>query len=138
MAKSKGHLISPAILDRAREFRHPLTSPEAKLWRAVRNRQLGFKIRRQHPIGRFIVDFYCQEARLAIEVDGDSHSAPDQEAYDLARTAWLEERGHEVIRFHAGQVMKNLEDVLETIRRECEARMGQIPDEAQGNPGGSA
>ncbi|HLC04747.1 MAG TPA: endonuclease domain-containing protein [Anaerolineales bacterium] len=91
MPKPKGHSISPAVLERARDFRHPLTPPEAKLWHAVRNRQLGFKLRRQHPIGRFIVgrslaDFYCAEARLAIEIDGDTHSAPYQVAYDAVRT----------------------------------------------------
>ncbi|HLC04773.1 MAG TPA: DUF559 domain-containing protein [Anaerolineales bacterium] len=54
---AKTHRIHPALLERTRELRHPLTPPEAKLWSAVRNRQLGFKLRRQHPIGRFIVDF---------------------------------------------------------------------------------
>ncbi len=57
MPKPKGHLIAPAILQRSRDFRHPLTTPEAKVWHAVRDRQLGFKVRRQHPIGRFIADF---------------------------------------------------------------------------------
>jgi len=57
MPKPKGHSTSPALLQRARDFRHPLTPPEAKVWEAARNRQLGFKIRRQHPIGRFIADF---------------------------------------------------------------------------------
>jgi very-short-patch-repair endonuclease len=57
MPKARAHLIAPAILQRARDFRHPLTPPEAKVWQAVRKRQLGFKIRRQHPIGRFIADF---------------------------------------------------------------------------------
>ena len=53
----KTHRILPAILQRSREFRHPLTPPEAKVWHAIRDRQLRFKIRRQHPIGRFIADF---------------------------------------------------------------------------------
>jgi len=98
---TKTHCILPAILERARDFRHPLTPPEAKVWRAVRNRQLGFKIRRQYPVGRFISDFYCAEAKLVIEIDGDTHAAPDQAAYDAARTAWLEARGYKVIRFAA-------------------------------------
>jgi very-short-patch-repair endonuclease len=51
------HRIRPAILQRSREFRHPLTPPEAKVWHAIRNRQVGFKFRRQHPVGRFIADF---------------------------------------------------------------------------------
>jgi very-short-patch-repair endonuclease len=115
-------LIAPAILERARDFPHPLTPPEAKVWHAVRKRQLGFKIRRQHPIGRFIADFYCAEAKLVIEIDGDTHAAPDQKACDAARTAWLVERGFEVIRFQAGEVDRNLQGVLEVIRSACEAR----------------
>ena len=122
MPKARAHLIAPAILQRARDFRHPLTPPEAKVWQAVRKRQLGFKIRRQHPIGRFIADFYCAEARLVIEIDGDTHAAPDQAAYDSARTAWLEERGYKVIRFQAGEVDRNLQGVLRRIKEACEAR----------------
>ena len=78
----KTRRIPPSMLQRSRDFRHPLTPPEAKVWHAVRNRQLGFKFRRQHPIGRFIADLYCAEARLAIEIDGDTHAAPDQKACD--------------------------------------------------------
>ena len=78
MPNIRGHFTSPALLRRARDFRHPLTPPEAKIWDGARNRQLGFKIRRQHPIGRFITDFYCAEARLAIDIDGDVHADLDQ------------------------------------------------------------
>jgi very-short-patch-repair endonuclease len=116
------HSFLPAVLQRSRDFRHPLTSAEAKVWQAVRNRQLGFKFRRQHPMGRFITDFYCAEARLVIEIDGDTHAAPDQAAYDSARTAWLEERGYKVVRFQAWEVHRSIEAVLEAIRRACEAR----------------
>ena len=129
MPKPRAHLIAPAILERARDFRHPLTPPEAKVWHGARNRQLGFKFRRQHPIGRFIADFYCAEARLVIEIDGDTHAAADQAAYDASRTAWLEERGYKVIRFQAGEVERNLEGVLEAIRRACEARMARMMQE---------
>ena len=122
MPKTKGHFVSPRMLLRSRDLRHPLTPPEAKVWRRIRDRQIGSKLRRQHPIGRFILDFYCAEARLAIEIDGDTHAAPDQAAYDSARTAWLEDRGYQVIRFHAGEVDRNLAGVLEAIRRACEAR----------------
>jgi very-short-patch-repair endonuclease len=65
-----------------------MTKPERILWNALRNRQLdGHHFRRQHPIGDFIVDFFCAEARLVIEVDGDSHAG--QREYDARRTAWL-------------------------------------------------
>jgi len=128
----KTRRILPSMLQRARDFRYPLTPPEAKVWQAVRNRQLGFKIRRQHPIGRFILDFSCSEARLAIEIDGDAHAAPDQKACDAARTAWLVERGFEVIRSQAGEVDRNLQGVLEAIRRACAARTAGGREEGRG------
>jgi len=121
---TKLHRILPAILQRSRDFRHPLTPTEAKVWRAVRRRQLGFKIRRQHPIDRFIADFYCAEAKLIIEIDGDSHAPEDQADYDAARTRWLEEREYKVIRFTAQQVEEDLAGVVDGIRGACEERAG--------------
>jgi len=109
----KLHRIPPAILQRSRDFRHPLTPTEAKVWQAVRGRRIGLKNRRQHPIERFTVDFYCAEANLVIEIDGDSHVPEDQAAYDAERTRWLEERGYRVIRFTAGQVEEDLAGVVE-------------------------
>ena len=122
MPKPRAHLIAPAILRRARDFRHPLTAPEAKVWHGVRSRQLGFKFRRQHPIGRFIADFYCAEAMVVIEIDGDVHADPDQAAYDEARTGWLEERGYRVLRFQAREVDNDLGAVLQGIREACVGR----------------
>ena len=111
----KIHNVHPAILARARELRHPLTPAEQKLWQRVRNNQLGPKIRRQHPIWRFIADFYCAPAKLVIEVDGDTHAVSDQAEYDLARTAWLEARGYHVVRFDNGDVHNHLDDMLNSI-----------------------
>ena len=66
-------------IGRARQLRRSLSLPEAKLWTLLRTRPDGFKFRRQHPVGPYIVDFYCPEARLAIEVDGASHApAPNR------------------------------------------------------------
>jgi len=115
----KSHYVYPPILQRARDFRHPLMPAEAKVWARVRNRQLGFKIRRQHPIFRFVADFYCAGAKLCIEIDGDTHAEPDQAKYDAARTAWLEARGYRVIRFHNDDVHRQLDAVLESIRAAC-------------------
>jgi very-short-patch-repair endonuclease len=119
MPKAKGHFIAPRILQRSRDFRHPLTPPEAKIWRAVRNRQLGFMIRRQHPIGRFIADFYCAEAMLVIEIDGDVHADPDQAEYDQARTGWLEERGYPCYVSRRGKLRT-------TLRRFCGHRARHV------------
>jgi len=114
--------VIPAILQLARDHRHPLTPAETKIWSRVRNRGLGFKIRRQHPIWRFIADFYCAEAKLVIEIDGDSHAEPDQEDYDKARTERLEERGYKVIRITNEDVHKHLEDALKEIFLTCQER----------------
>ena len=75
---TKLHRIPPAILQRSRDFRHPLTPTEAKVRQAVRRRQLGFKIRRQHPFERFIAAFSCAEAILAIKFNSDRPTPPCQ------------------------------------------------------------
>ena len=113
--------IHPTILARARELRRPMTPQETKLWQHLRGKQLyGIKFRRQHPIFRFILDFYCPQYKLVIEIDGESHAEPDQQRYDEARTAWLEEeQGLRVIRFANQDVDTNLEGVLAEIARAC-------------------
>ena len=120
------HRIHPAILARAREMRHPQTPAEATLWRALRNRQTGFKFRRQHPIYRFIIDFYCAEAKLLIEVDGESHLETDQAAYDNARTEYLEDLGYKVIRFTNNDVRYNIHAVASEILQIVETRIGEL------------
>ncbi len=120
MSTESRHHIHPAILQYARDLRHPLTPAEQRVWAMVRNRGRGYKIRRQHPIGRFIADFYCVEAKLVIEIDGDTHLESAQIECDTARTAWLEEHGHHVIRFSNREVYENLDSVLEAIRNACE------------------
>jgi len=77
----------------------------------------GFKFRRQHPIGAFIVDFYCAKGKLVIEIDGPLHL--DQKEYDEYRTEWLETNGFQVIRFTNRQVIDEVETVLKRIREIC-------------------
>jgi very-short-patch-repair endonuclease len=125
--------VIPAILKIARDLRHPLTLAEAKIWSRVRNRGLGFKIRRQHPIWRFISDFYFAEAKLVIEIDGDSHMEPDQEEYDRARTRWLEERGYEVFRIRNEDVHRHLENALNEIYLICSERVAKLHAEGEKN-----
>ena len=120
------HRIHPAILAHAREMRQPQTIAEANLWRVLRNRQSGFKFRRQHPIDRFIVDFYCAEARLLIEVDGESHLEPNQVEYDKARTDYLEDLGYRVIRFTNDNVRYNIEMVTGEILAAIERRIAEL------------
>lgn len=98
---------------RAKAFRRDMTPPEARLWNALRAGRLhGYKFRRQHPIGPYILDFYCAEAKLAVEVDGAVHDLPERVAHDRRRTAWLAERGVKVIRLRAIHVRDELEGVL--------------------------
>jgi very-short-patch-repair endonuclease len=115
----KRHRVYLPILERARELRQPQTPAEQRLWARLRDRQLGgLKFRRQHPIDRFIVDFYCAECQLVVEVDGDSHAG--QVEYDQARTEWLNDQGYSVIRFSNQEVCGQVEAVLEAIWAECQ------------------
>lgn len=100
---------------RARQLRREQTAMEARVWEHLRNRQLdGFKFRRQHPLGRFIADFYCPERLLIIEIDGAIHR--DQADRDEVRTAALETAGYTVMRWTNEQVEYQLPMVLEQIR----------------------
>jgi very-short-patch-repair endonuclease len=80
---------------------------------------MDFKFRRQHPIERFIIDFYCAEVKLCIEIDGDSHSEPGQKEYDTARTELLESIGCKVIRFTNNDVRHNMDAVAREIIDIC-------------------
>lgn len=106
-----------ATIARAKKLRRALTLPEVLLWQAIRGRKLGgARFRRQHPIGPYILDFYCEETRLAVEVDGVSHEHPDRIRHDARRTAWLNLRGITVCRIAARDVLGNLEGVLAGLR----------------------
>lgn len=126
----KRRRIYPPILQNARELRQPQTPAEATLWRQLRDRKLDYKFRRQHPIDRFIIDFYCAAARLCIEIDGDSHTHQSQEAYDKERTAILEELGYKVIRFTNDNVRYHIDAIIAEIIHQIEARIKKTsPDE---------
>ncbi|HBL16983.1 MAG: hypothetical protein A2X36_00620 [Elusimicrobia bacterium GWA2_69_24] len=100
--------------DRARKLRASMTDAERRLWRHLRLRQLqGLKFRRQVPIGPYIVDFVSFEARLIIEVDGGQNVERAME--DARRTAWLNERGFEVLRFWDNEVLLQSEAVQQAI-----------------------
>jgi very-short-patch-repair endonuclease len=112
--------VHPAILQRARELRREMTPQERKLWRCLRGKKLyGIKFRRQHPVDRSILDFFCYAHNLAVEIDGHSHYQPDQRAYDQARTEQLARHGIRVIRFTNRDVETNIEGVLNEIAWAC-------------------
>jgi very-short-patch-repair endonuclease len=107
----------------ARELRRTSTDAEWKLWNIVRGRQLGgYKFRRQVPIGRYVADFACRDARLVVEVDGSQHQ--ERIDYDAARTAELEASGWRVIRFDNYDVLTNVEGVGDTILNELKLATG--------------
>ena len=102
---------------RRRSLRKDMPTAEVVLWSALRGKQVvGWKFRRQYSIGSYIVDFYCPSARLAIEVDGDSHYQPGVEQYDKRRQAIIESTGIHVLRFTNAAVRANLDEVIEAIK----------------------
>ena len=106
----------PRRVERARELRKRTTNAEALLWRSLRSRRFGrLKFRRQHPVGGYVLDFYCDEARLAIELDGGQHAMEKQSAVDEARTEELAKRGIRVLRFWSNDILQNLDGVLMRI-----------------------
>ena len=113
-------LVSPAVQRRmveiAKDFRKQPQPSEAVLWNALRNRQTrGFKFRRQQPIGAFVVDFYCDEAGLIIEVDGAIHA--HQQQADRQRQELLEGLGLHMLRVPADEVTSNIDSVMSRIER---------------------
>jgi very-short-patch-repair endonuclease len=99
---------------RARSLRRRLTPPEARLWVALRKNRLNMHFRRQHPIGPHILDFYCDAAKLAVEVDGQGHI--DRADYDERRDGWLLAHGIRTLRIAAINVRDDIDGVVETIR----------------------
>jgi very-short-patch-repair endonuclease len=98
---------------KAKELRQNTTDAERRLWAVLRDRRLrGYKFRRQHPIGKFIVDFACTKHRLVIEADGGQH---DERMSDARRTAWLESQGWRVIRFWNNDILANTEGVMSAV-----------------------
>lgn len=104
------------LIELVKVFRKHPTDAEAILWECLRDRRLnGFKFRRQHPIGRYVADFYCHEAQLIIEVDGEIHDQSDQRDYDRVRQAELEAQGLKVLRFKNERVIYETLQVLGEI-----------------------
>ena len=112
--------------ERARELRRNMTPAETILWRQVRGRRfMGFKFRRQHPIGPYFADFVCHECKLILELDGESHLG--QEVPDSLRTDYLQTHGWLVLRFWNNQMYDELESVLEAIYQTCMERRPPHP-----------
>ncbi len=104
---------TPETLKRAKHLRREMTEQERTLWKHLRDQRLGSaKFRKQQPIGPYITDFVCQDARLIVEADGSQHADSD---YDVRRDAFLKSKGYRVMRFWNNEIMINLNGVLEAI-----------------------
>ena len=100
----------------AKTLRKNQTPQEQKLWNILRNRQvLGYKFKRQYPIGNYIVDFVCREEKLVIEIDGGQHNIDKNVLYDQERTLYLQNIGFKVLRFWNDEVDNNIEGVYQKI-----------------------
>jgi len=118
MPRIRKHRVADETLGSSRELRRGSTPAEKEIWRRLRKGQLaGLKSRRQMAIGKYVVDFACPDARLVLEIDGDTHDG--QEACDAERTKYLESEWRRVVRFTNSDVHRNLTGVLEAVLREC-------------------
>ena len=121
-----------ATIGKARRLRKEMSLPEVILWNELRRRPVGFKFRRQHPAGPFILDFVCLGARLAIEIDGSSH---DLRVYrDGARDEWLANQGFLTMRIAATDVLRDLDAVMRGIVARCEAAAQPLHQPTAGPP----
>ena len=126
---------TPAQRQFARHLRVKQTDCELHVWQKLRAKQLlGLKFRRQHPCPPFVLDFYCVELKLAIELDGSQHFTAEQLVYDWRRTDHLQGLGITVLRFNNRQVLEEMNGVLEEVYRVAE-QMLEAPS-PQPSPGG--
>lgn len=111
------HEAKPEIFRNAAKLRENMTEAELKLWEFVRTKPEGYKFRRQHPIGRYVLDFYCHKLRISIEVDGDSHLTNEQKEKDAERTAYLNSLGITEYRFTNEEVLKDFDKTIEIVNK---------------------
>lgn len=104
---------------KARQLRQAMSLPEVLLWRELKGKAAGVRFRRQHPVGGYILDFYCPAVKLAIEIDGISHDFGDQPERDALRDSWLVQQGIEVVRYAAADVLRDPVAVADSIRTIC-------------------
>jgi very-short-patch-repair endonuclease len=102
-------------VDEARQLRRKMSLPEVLLWQELKSAKLGVSFRKQHPIGPYKADFCCTERKLVVEVDGFVHDTLDQTLRDERRNAFMQERGFEVLRIPASDILRSLSEVLQRI-----------------------
>jgi very-short-patch-repair endonuclease len=120
------------IFQIAERLRRDMTATEKIIWERVCKNQLGARIRRQHPIWKFIADFYCHEVKLVIEIDGAIHLRSENKEYDISRNIILKEFKIEILRFTNDEVLQEPDLVIEKIKRTIETlkqNLVQKPDQ---------
>ena len=114
-------------IHRARELRRKSTWAEKLVWQRLKDRKLdGFKFRRQHPVGPYVLDFYCDDLSMAIELDGSQHGLPEREEKDRVRSEYLEENGIHVLRVWNCHLRENADGVWARIRAEIAKARGMV------------
>ncbi|OGI45724.1 hypothetical protein A2121_01430 [Candidatus Nomurabacteria bacterium GWB1_40_6] len=106
------------LLERRKELRNESTPEEILLWLQLKNSKIGFKFRRQHSIGGYIVDFYCPTNRVVIEIDGLQHSKKENKEYDKIRSKYLESLNIKVLRFTNLEISTETQKVVDKIKEE--------------------
>ena len=120
--KSMYYGAKPFTIAAAKILRDNMTTCEKLLWERVKQKQIcGLRFRRQHPIDFFIADFYCHEAKLVIELDGEIHN--QQREYDDGRSAEMEKYSIKVIMFNNSEIENNIEEVIKKIENEINTRI---------------
>ena len=128
-----------AKTSRARELRCTAPKPEQRLWFHLRGSQMhGFAFRRQHPVGPYILDFYCPAAKLAVELDGEQHATATARAHDAARTRFLESQSIRVLRFWNHELKESFDGVLEAIDRALTPTRAASPRDLPLSGGGNS
>ncbi len=121
MFKDLAPQATTGTVRKARRLRKSMSLPEVLLWEQLRKRPGGLKFRRQHPSGPYVLDFYCSDARLAIEIDGAAHGYGDGPQRDAARDAWFENAGIITLRVPASEVLSDPFATAEAIVRHMAA-----------------
>jgi very-short-patch-repair endonuclease len=127
LEKSMYYGASPITFEKAKALRHSMTEAEKELWKVLsKNKFMGLRFKPQHPINRFIADFYCHLLKLVIEVDGGIHSLPENKDYDIQRSYEIEKWNIEIIRFTNDQVFSNKKLIIDKLYEVCKRRKAEF------------
>ena len=110
----------------SRKLRSEMSPPEVMLWQELRKRPDGFKFRRQHPAGEFVLDFYCAKAKLAVEIDGATHDNIESARRDANKSSFLRSRGIATTRIPARQVLEDIDPVVQRLVEICKSRIVEV------------